>query len=240
MYNISIFLKIVSCFFVALLLAFSPFHSLAGESTSHPIVRPDRKTLDKWFVNYSLAPKAVINPLISKNLHAATAAFNPTSIDQLDRLQYTPSESDQGQCGNCWAWAGTGVIELALYENYGIKDRLSIEFQDVCHEFYPQACSGCEFSNLRNFRDAYLIPNAFGQTLVNLYYRYSPPIAHLIQNSEPLRLIVRGGLLPVIAFSYGALHYGLAATVGVIILGMLLTGALFVFRRKLTCFMRRK
>ncbi len=61
---------------------------------------------------------------------------------------------------------------------------------------------------LRKFRDTYFIKSASGRMLVNLYYRYSPPVAHVIRNNEQLKLIVRTGLLPVIAFSYAALHYG--------------------------------
>lgn len=87
---------------------------------------------------------------------------------------------------------------------------------------------------LRNFRDTYLINNASGRILVNLYYRYSPPVARLIQNNESLRLFVRCGLLPVISFCYAALHYGLAAMCGVIIIisGIIFTGTLFLRRRK--------
>ena len=37
-----------------------------------------------------------------------------TSLSLLDHLQYTPSERNQGYCGNCWVWAGTGIMEIAL------------------------------------------------------------------------------------------------------------------------------
>jgi C1A family cysteine protease len=86
---------------------------------------------------------------------------------------------------------------------------------------------------LRNFRDTYLINNAPGRILVNLYYRYSPPAARFIQDNEFLRLFVRFGLFPFIVFCYAVLHYGLAAMcgVGIIISGIILTGALFLRRR---------
>ncbi|MFC1892905.1 C1 family peptidase [Chloroflexota bacterium] len=50
------------------------------------------------------------------------------SLSLLDNLEYTPSERNQGACGNCWAWAGTGVMEIALDVQNGIEDRLSIQY----------------------------------------------------------------------------------------------------------------
>ena len=32
----------------------------------------------------------------------------------MDHLQSTTGERDQGSCANCFAWAGTGVMEIAL------------------------------------------------------------------------------------------------------------------------------
>lgn len=148
MSGISIFMKKVSFFAALLLLTFSALNVGAEENITYPIMHPDRETLQKWYNDYSSAPKTVINLRISKNLQSSAA---PTSIDLLDRIQYTPEERNQGRCGNCWAWAGTGLIELALYEDYGIKDRLSVEFQDVCNELKPNACNGGWLSDLRNF-----------------------------------------------------------------------------------------
>ncbi len=60
----------------------------------------------------------------------------PQSTDEgsyfslLPLLSYTPSERDQGYTGTCWAWAGTGVMEIALSVQLGIKDRLSIQYLD--------------------------------------------------------------------------------------------------------------
>lgn len=93
---------------------------------------------------------------------------------------------------------------------------------------------------LRNFRDTHLLNNDAGRMLVDIYYRYSPPIARVIENSEPLRFVARGALLPVIAFSWTALQYGPGATCAVLILGMILTGPLFLYRRRLMYLIRRK
>lgn len=55
-----------------------------------------------------------------------------------------------------------------------------------------------EIKILREFRDKYLITNKAGRYLVNGYYRYSPPIAHYIEDKTWLKGIVRGLLWPVI------------------------------------------
>ncbi len=51
---------------------------------------------------------------------------------------------------------------------------------------------------LRALRDRYLLTNAVGKKLVQLYYRYSPPIANYIRKYDTLRALVRGGLKPLI------------------------------------------
>ncbi len=51
---------------------------------------------------------------------------------------------------------------------------------------------------LCSFRDTYLLPNAVGQKLVSLYYKYSPPLADYIKDKPYLKAGVRVMLKPLI------------------------------------------
>ncbi|HVV71563.1 MAG TPA: C1 family peptidase, partial [Verrucomicrobiae bacterium] len=51
----------------------------------------------------------------------------------LSRLPYVPAERQQGQCGDCWQWASTGVLEIAHNVQDGISDRLSVQFINSCN-----------------------------------------------------------------------------------------------------------
>ncbi len=133
--------KIMGCLLVLFLFIYSATESFSAENKVYPVMHPDRETFTKWVAKYRKAPKATMDPRLSAVLRSSAARASSTSISLLDRIQYTPAERDQGACGNCWAWAGTGILELALYQSYGIKDRLSVEFHNVCNENYPYACN---------------------------------------------------------------------------------------------------
>jgi hypothetical protein len=51
---------------------------------------------------------------------------------------------------------------------------------------------------LRNFRDRYLLTNSLGQSFVNSYYRYAPPLAAFIGEHEMLKITTRLVLTPVV------------------------------------------
>jgi hypothetical protein len=54
---------------------------------------------------------------------------------------------------------------------------------------------------LRDFRDGYMLTNPVGKTLVEFYYRLSPPIAEFITEHPSLKPVVRAGLIPAVAIS---------------------------------------
>ena len=87
------------------------------------VMHPDPATLREWIRQYNATPSANIDPSIA-------VPTSGTSFNLLGHLQYTPSERNQGYAGNCWVWAGTGVLEVALHVQTGIKDRLSIQYFD--------------------------------------------------------------------------------------------------------------
>ena len=65
---------------------------------------------------------------------------------------------------------------------------------------------------LRNFRDRFLITNIVGRSFVNLYYKYSPPLADFIAKHHNLRMMVRLTLFPLVGISWVALKFGILPT----------------------------
>ena len=102
----------------------------------YPIMKPDRDTLHRWIESYESASKVFIDRKLM------TSRTFEGSVDLLNHLQYTPGERSQGSCGNCWLWAGTGVMEIANSVQSGIKDRLSIQYADSCQSGDYACCGG--------------------------------------------------------------------------------------------------
>src|SRR5512133_1884448 len=93
------------------------------------IMRPDRATFQQWYDEWLNAPEAYIDPQIADRLGAKE--MGETSVgpvpNLLDLITYTPSERNQSGCGNCYAWAATGLMEIHQAYNYGVHDRLSLQ-----------------------------------------------------------------------------------------------------------------
>jgi hypothetical protein len=51
-----------------------------------------------------------------------------------------------------------------------------------------------------------LLTNRIGQSFVQFYYKYSPPLADFIAGDESRKTIVRYALYPLVGVSYVALH----------------------------------
>jgi serine protease len=58
-----------------------------------------------------------------------------------------------------------------------------------------------EVRYLRAFRDEYMLHNALGRRFVELYYRFSPPLADFIRERDGLRSFVRVALAPWVALA---------------------------------------
>ena len=86
-----------------------------------------------------------------------------------------------------------------------------------------------EIEILRKFRDEYLLTNPIGATLVEFYYRVSPPIAQFITAHPSLKPIVRAGLLPAVAMSAIVVNTTVDAKTIVAVLLVLISTALTVW-----------
>ena len=118
-----------------------------SDDERYPIMKPDRHTLRKWIETYKNAPRVFIDRRLMKRI-----PFEG-SIDLLNHLRYKPKERNQGVCGNCWLWAGTGVMEIALDVQRGIKDRLSIQYVNSCFTTMEEdeyACCGGWLEDVAN------------------------------------------------------------------------------------------
>ena len=86
---------------------------------------------------------------------------------------------------------------------------------------------------LRAFRDTYLLSSMIGHTFVKAYYRHSPPVADCIAKHKALKAAARMGLLPMVAFCYSALHFGLAVSAcGILLLFMPFVFLALVYKRR--------
>jgi len=92
----------------------------------HPLMHPTKKEMNLWTGLYRTSAQAYLSPTVA----AKVAGELPKSINLLDLLEYRPSERDQGTCGNCWAWAGTGVMEVDYAREKGVSERLSVQYLD--------------------------------------------------------------------------------------------------------------
>jgi hypothetical protein len=92
-----------------------------------------------------------------------------------------------------------------------------------------------EIAILREFRDEYLLTNAVGRALVDVYYRVSPLMAEFITEHPSLKPIVRAGLAPAVAMSTIAVNTTMpdkAAIIGLLALVSVVALAVWATRRR--------
>jgi len=99
----------------------------APPELKYPIMRPTPEQARSWMEEYRTAPTVYLSPDIKAQLSQADEEDGEV-YDLLSYLDYDPSERNQGRCGNCWVWAGTGAMEIANSQQTYILDRLSIQY----------------------------------------------------------------------------------------------------------------
>jgi len=173
-------------------------------------------------------------PLISSGI-IAKSKVGPTQINWEDIYQIEVKKKKKGMpfgARLAIVAAAVGLIYIVIDDT--IKD-LSKKMDESCS-------MGAAYDSpthhhvmiLQDFRDTYLMPSELGCKLVNLYYKYSPFFAHFIAKHKALKVMVRIGLLPMIAFSYSMVHFGPIITAVMIILILVLSVFLIsFFQRKL-------
>jgi len=101
---------------------------------------------------------------------------------------------------------------------------------DEC--FIATAAFGSKFDGpvvlLRQFRDRFLLTNSPGTAFDNLYYHYSPPVAAVIADSQPLKMLVRTLLAPVVAVVYLLFHPLLM----IVLMGLLIISGVYWTKRR--------
>jgi len=154
---------------------------------------------------------------------------------------YLVATPDVGYRFDRWT-GGVGTIgdiesvatAITMNDNYSI----TAEFMGVGWSYIPEFISpeSCfiataaygtpmaeEIQVLREFRDKYLLTNPMGCILVDLYYKFSPPIAEFITEHPSLKPMVRAGLLPAVTISTIAVNAIMPSKAVIVILSMLVS-----------------
>ncbi len=95
-----------------------------------------------WIQKSKEAPKTVIDEDIKQKVIQFMAEGIGASNSLLSHISYIPAERQQGNCGNCWNWAGTGVMEVALDVQGVAKNRLSTQYLNSCKTDQFACCGG--------------------------------------------------------------------------------------------------
>jgi chitodextrinase len=86
-----------------------------------------------------------------------------------------------------------------------------------------------EVKLLKDVRDQYLRAFTLGEKFIGLYYRYSPPIAGVIAESDGLRSLVRGALWPVVGLAWLTLEASMLLKISFLFMA---TGAWLCLRKR--------
>ena len=118
----------------------------------YPLMRPDKKTFAGWIEQYENAREISASKEFKRQL-MVRGGVPGTYFSLLSHVNYIPDERDQGSCGNCWQWAGMGVMETALDVQNGVFDRLSVQYVNSCESetIDITCCDGGWLYDVANF-----------------------------------------------------------------------------------------
>jgi uncharacterized protein YfcZ (UPF0381/DUF406 family) len=195
-------------------------------------------------------PTATYDLLAWSDMTTAVSWGTATKIDSIvdgggytlaEGADYTVTDIVPGVSAELTILSGTYLA--SKLKNFGQQAVLTIDFDvgrdgtftitvpPIC--FIATAAYGTpmaeEIQILREFRDEYLQTNPAGQALVNLYYRFSPPVARFITEYPALKPVVRTALLPAVVMSAVAVNTGPVAKAAILGLLMLVSAALAVW-----------
>ncbi|HYA41722.1 MAG TPA: C1 family peptidase, partial [Syntrophobacteraceae bacterium] len=129
-----------------------------GSSRTDGVMHLDAETRERMYLEYLNAPKSHIDAAIAQ-------AAPPTAFTLLDHIVYTPSDRNQGSCGNCWVWTSTALFEIKHSVETGVKDRLSLQwFDSAFYGWYPPdswqpegpACNGGNLAGVATFYNSHV------------------------------------------------------------------------------------
>lgn len=164
------FSSFILCLLFIFISVFSaPVNIDAASAGDHPVMRITQQEKALQNELFLSAPKAVIDRQIQKQLQSFKSGG---SFSLLPYLYYIPEERNQGHIGNCWVWAGTGCMEIALNVQLGITDRLSIQYLDSLYnngEGDDWVGNGGTAEEFADFYDEHQFIISWGN--INAYYQ---------------------------------------------------------------------
>jgi hypothetical protein len=180
-----------------------------------------------------------------------------TGTTQTTDISYTPDTPlsigshtlyvQERDTSGFWSSTGSFSITIALQTLSGTSSNGTTSINDTTSNtssgggsgggcFIATAAYGSPFEShvmvLRQFRDTYLMKTKLGRAFVQLYYKYSPPIADVIAKHDWMRVVVRWSLTPLVGLAYVNLHTSVEQKISIVLLIMMLTITYMTMARK--------